>query len=331
MATYSAVASGEKDADSPITVSLIDKLDQNPHAIAEGASGAPKIQNAAFDDNTINGGRIVHDTVGIDEIKTGQAVASDSITGGSTAQVALVGGEYGFYPEINYDYTALGNGSYQVEVIFLYQNENLDFAYDQVISAKFNNSSNVSATLNVRSRYFTASPPYRINKTDYRDFLFLRLSKDGTIKSVSMATDPIWFHNGPTKICYSHKCSKTGKQFARLKKKRPRKSIKCEADAIEIISYATSHSAIVEMTQELKHMDMDVISHPFPRLDDGDRVVLVEPSQYGCYAQLCDLFQEGEDVLSIINGGYILVNTDEIKTNDKPKSVKMHSVKWKRT
>jgi hypothetical protein len=49
MATYSAVTAGQKDADSPINVSLIDKLDQNPHAMFEGASGAPKLQPAAID------------------------------------------------------------------------------------------------------------------------------------------------------------------------------------------------------------------------------------------------------------------------------------------
>lgn len=58
MATYSAVTAGEKDADSPINVSLIDKLDQNPHAIAEGASGAPKIQTAAIQDNAVNNDKL---------------------------------------------------------------------------------------------------------------------------------------------------------------------------------------------------------------------------------------------------------------------------------
>ena len=48
MATYSAVAAGEKNADSPVNVSLIDKLDQNPEAMIEGATGAPRILEAAF-------------------------------------------------------------------------------------------------------------------------------------------------------------------------------------------------------------------------------------------------------------------------------------------
>lgn len=58
MATYSAVTAGEKDADSPINVSLIDKLDQNPLAIAEGASGAPKIQTAAIQDDAVTNDKL---------------------------------------------------------------------------------------------------------------------------------------------------------------------------------------------------------------------------------------------------------------------------------
>jgi hypothetical protein len=58
MATYSAVTAGQKDADSPINVSLIDKLDQNPHAMFEGASGAPKLQTAAIADDAVTNAKL---------------------------------------------------------------------------------------------------------------------------------------------------------------------------------------------------------------------------------------------------------------------------------
>jgi hypothetical protein len=48
MATYRNIASTETDADSPVTVQLMDALRQNPEAIAEGASGAPQVQPAAL-------------------------------------------------------------------------------------------------------------------------------------------------------------------------------------------------------------------------------------------------------------------------------------------
>ncbi len=48
MAIYSAVTAGEKDPESPIDVNLIGKLDDNPRAMIEGASGAPRVQTAAL-------------------------------------------------------------------------------------------------------------------------------------------------------------------------------------------------------------------------------------------------------------------------------------------
>lgn len=65
MATYTAVSTTEKDVDSPITVSLIDKLDQNPLAMFEGASGAPKLANAAISDNSITPTKLVKSTYDI--------------------------------------------------------------------------------------------------------------------------------------------------------------------------------------------------------------------------------------------------------------------------
>lgn len=43
MATYRSIASSETDANSPVTQTLMEALADNPTAIAEGASGAPKL------------------------------------------------------------------------------------------------------------------------------------------------------------------------------------------------------------------------------------------------------------------------------------------------
>ncbi len=53
MTGYVTVSNTARDQDSPITVALIDALYNNPIAITEGASGAPKIQTAALQDNLI--------------------------------------------------------------------------------------------------------------------------------------------------------------------------------------------------------------------------------------------------------------------------------------
>ncbi|CAB4124407.1 hypothetical protein UFOVP59_2 [uncultured Caudovirales phage] len=57
MTSYVAVANGEIDADSPITADLMTKLRDNPIALSEGASGAPKVMAAALNltANTLTG------------------------------------------------------------------------------------------------------------------------------------------------------------------------------------------------------------------------------------------------------------------------------------
>ncbi len=70
MATHTTIADGSVDAESPITESLMTALRDNPTAIAEGASGAPRIQTAAVEDNAITQDKIADDSVGSDELST---------------------------------------------------------------------------------------------------------------------------------------------------------------------------------------------------------------------------------------------------------------------
>lgn len=49
MTTYTAIILGQIDQDSPVTQPLVTALRDNPIAIAEGASGAPRIEDAALD------------------------------------------------------------------------------------------------------------------------------------------------------------------------------------------------------------------------------------------------------------------------------------------
>lgn len=49
MTTYRTISSTETDADSPVTVQLMTALADNPTAIAEGASGAPRVDGRALD------------------------------------------------------------------------------------------------------------------------------------------------------------------------------------------------------------------------------------------------------------------------------------------
>jgi len=50
---YVVLATTDRDADSPVTVTMIDALYNNPTAIANGDAGAPQVQTAAIADAAI--------------------------------------------------------------------------------------------------------------------------------------------------------------------------------------------------------------------------------------------------------------------------------------
>ena len=77
MKTYTAIGNTALDIDSPIRSSDVLKLRDNPIAMAEGAAGAPRIQDAALDGTvTAEGSEWVRDRIG--------ATAADDV--GSYAQ-----------------------------------------------------------------------------------------------------------------------------------------------------------------------------------------------------------------------------------------------------
>ena len=57
MPTYTAIASTETDPNAPVTSTLMERLSSNPIAMFEGASGAPRLDEAA------RGGSVAGDTV----------------------------------------------------------------------------------------------------------------------------------------------------------------------------------------------------------------------------------------------------------------------------
>ena len=57
MATWRTIANGEIDLDSPVTQQLLSALRDNPVAVTEGASGAPRVQDAALHTTVTTAGR----------------------------------------------------------------------------------------------------------------------------------------------------------------------------------------------------------------------------------------------------------------------------------
>lgn len=90
MTTYSAITNGQVDQDSPITQPLMTALRDNPIAITEGSSGAPKIQTAAIQDAAVN--RV--------KLKTGTNSAAYSFGGGGGSLTVNLD-PYSFFPSMS--------------------------------------------------------------------------------------------------------------------------------------------------------------------------------------------------------------------------------------
>jgi hypothetical protein len=88
MTTYTEILNGEIDQDSPVTQPLMTALRDNPLAIAEGTSGAPKVQGKAFENvyiGAVNGtgttesAVVLPDGVKLIKLEVSGTVAASSI------------------------------------------------------------------------------------------------------------------------------------------------------------------------------------------------------------------------------------------------------------
>lgn len=53
MTDYNTIANGDVDADSPLNTTLLTRLRDNPLALFEGATGAPRLQTAGIADDAV--------------------------------------------------------------------------------------------------------------------------------------------------------------------------------------------------------------------------------------------------------------------------------------
>ena len=100
---YVPINNNEIDPDSPLTSSLVTRLRDNPIAIANGDSGAPQIQTAAYANNSVTVGkvafmpntlavymaRIVFDGAGIVSSNLPSGWAVGYVDGGATVTITV--------------------------------------------------------------------------------------------------------------------------------------------------------------------------------------------------------------------------------------------------
>lgn len=322
MTSYTAITTSEVDADSPITESLMTRLRDNPIAITEGSSGAPKIQTAAYDTGSVDQAAIGASAVGQAELKTATDNQFTVISGNDSAGVLMTGGTYTM---VN------GVGSTQSSQGFSLGRDD-DTGNDEG-TWWVNNQSSSQETFYSRARYIQASPPYNLGDGDIPLFVYLLMGSDG-IHGASVAPDPMWAYHGPTDIRAQQIDRVTGRQY-RTERILPNGMTPMQAKyhAPEIYQQfmrceLSCDTQVVEVDQAFKNRDMNIVPHPWVRNKlSGRNIVLLDPV---CRQteRLAEMHEEGEDLVSIIETNHFVIdNTDNGRIT--PNVVMPVNFRWK--
>ncbi len=296
---WTTIPNTDIDADSPITVALMNSLRDNTAAMANGDAGAPKVQTAAINDlavtsakfandsitaskiaaNGVGQSEIVASAVGQSELKSATASQSHYFTGVQNGEIVLTGGSYtmgwflGASPGAN-----------------IYISSHAHFTtYAARVGMRSTSSS--PRTGYVYSRYIQASPPYNLGNGDIPVFVYALMAKAGnragipagTILATSVAADPSWAYHGSDHISPKNIITSKGKKQYELVKRLPWPKTEALADSVKlqenIAALANPVFDQVEITMTRKLRNMPNVPHPFEgnaNLAHGT-VVLVDP------------------------------------------------------
>lgn len=330
MTTYSAIAASEIDVDSPITTGLMTKIRDNPIAITEGSSGAPKIQTAALEQTggseavttaTIRAGAVGNTELGSAAVKQGNLSTTDEEdSSGTQAQVFILsGGGYSFGPRARIS-TNTTDG-------FLATNGLQSIVYDAgtgsleiTVSLTTTNTSYVTIgdaettrTVYAMSRYINSSPPFDLGDGEIPLFSWALLDSSGNIVSVQTSEVPPWAYNGPTDIMHDRTDKTTGRKYKKVYEIDEDSGLLLESE--------------IEITQELKNRDMSLIPHPFASKKSDQTVVLLDPVETG---YLFDVKKGGQSINELLHNDYLRLDNTPL-SRAAPQGVTPTRFKWKNT
>lgn len=337
---WTTIPDGDIDPESPIDAPLMAALRDNPIAIATGLSGAPKILNAAFSDNTINGSRLLNATipvaklvassitqsylaaasVGRSQIKTALANGSVNIGASASGSYTLTGSTYSWWTASSYD-DGGGNG-------FTFGNGNTAAGVLGLL-----NTTALFQAFYVDECYVQASPPYDLGDGVIPLFVTLMLDGTGNIVGSCVAPDPVWAYNGPTDIVPDRYTS-DGRAYKRVRMLPPEfRKVRLDAltDAARdrfLDALAVAPLEEMEITQEIKNADMAVVPHPWVGNDlTGRTVVIVDPVS-PFVERLALLHERGESVRDLLLAGQIVLDNAPLQRGAPP-GVQVVSARFK--
>jgi len=289
MATWNTIQNTEIAVDAPVTSQLMTKVRDNLDAVTEGANGAPKIQTAAYQANSVDAAALKDAAVGQAQLKT--STASGSIVVSESGSYSLTGGTYSWWTagaqgagdSPDDGETGFGNGNTAAGVIGLqegYFGQTCTFYFDE--------------------RYIQASPPYDMGDGEVGVFIYLMMNGNEP-EGIVVAPDPTWAYHGATDITPQYTIN--GKGFRDVLMIPPTREEKRAFLNGEIEASLQRK----EITLDFKNSDMEVAPHPWFHNDNtGKTVVMLDPVSDLNHRLKSILNEEGaKEVFSMIEDGYI--------------------------
>lgn len=302
MTDYATLPTAQIDSDSALIEDTMLKLRDNPLAMFEGASGAPRLQSAAID----TGAALANiGAAGITQgyLNTSSGTVSLSATDAGDYDTAfLPGGQYGFWPQG--DRTSSGTS-------LTFGTLGFSTAFSSRVGL-YCYSDGTTSNVDFRQLYINSSPPYNLGDGPVPLFVFARINSAGQITGTYIADVPPWGYNGPTRVTADFVDSKTGKKYQNKKILNPE-----TGDVMR---------ATIEIDDAIKNADMGLIPHPFT-LRPGETVILLDPPET---EELLDLHETGESITELLKSSDLQIDNSPIQ-RAAPSGVMPVAVRWKNT
>lgn len=331
MASYVAIPASDYDPESPVTTSLVSAMINNPTAIAEGASGAPRIQTAAYQDGSVTNAKMAANAVKRTQVETSTETVSTTATEPGQNFVLSSGG-WAFYPEIQVSSNNIANWR-----AALLDTENASVA-SGVYAGRITLVSNGSAqTIYARFRYISSSPPFDIGDGSVPLFVWA-LVDNGTkdIESVQVSQAPPWAYNGPTDITPSF-VDEHGVKWRSLWVPRSSAGNKDKltrslaALRFPPKSRDEGQYELIEIDHKMKNADIDLIPHPFIAARRNGKSVVLLDTLSDDLVSLLERHTSGENVNEILHAGLLSIDGEQIPGRTNPSGVIQSRFRWKLT
>jgi len=316
--------------------------------VEDNAITEPKIADLTIIDGNIsnsaniNGSKLLANSVSQTQLKTssvGQAELktttvensggiSPALNTGGAILFNIGSGEYTFFPSIKLSNNAVCFPHCTTEVPGDISCNPTGFSAITAYTQIFGVGSRSGATGFVKVRYATASPPYQLDMIDFPLFVSVVTDKNGDIKQVSTAEDPIWSMMLNKPVGYDEDGDALEYDDSPLEEARKYKTTDT-ARYFEMVAEHKKNRKIKKRTIKDKNRLINHFPHPFLSKDPEHNVSILAADQ-DQFCKLVDFREAGESINELLHDGFIELG-EAVDMKEKPAGVEVRRFKFKNT